>query len=153
MTLEEGTRAPDFTLKDQDGKDVSLDQLVGSKELILYFYPKDETPGCTAEACTFRDHWEDLAGIGASVVGVSSDSPESHRNFIAHRKLQFPLLSDPDRKVRRLYDCDGLLIPKRVTYIIDKSGVIRNVFNSQINARGHVENAIEFIKKFRESSP
>ncbi|MCL4332187.1 MAG: peroxiredoxin [Candidatus Thermoplasmatota archaeon] len=152
MTLQVGTNAPDFTLKDHDGRDFRLSEHVGKQEIVLYFYPKDETPGCVAEACSFRDHWDDFMDSGSMVIGVSSDTEESHRKFIEHRKLQFPLLSDSDKTVRKLYDCAGFIIPKRVTYIIDKEGKIRGVFDSQMNTSGHVESALKVIASIRESS-
>ena len=152
MTLKTGTKAPDFTLKDQDGKDVSLSGLIGKQEIILYFYPKDETPGCVAEACSFRDHWDQIRGIGALVLGISSDSVESHKKFMEHRKLPFPLLSDTGKKVRKLYDCEGFIIPKRVTYIIDLNGTIRYVFDSQMRTEDHVENSMKVLKEIRGNS-
>src|SRR5262245_43148155 len=98
MALEEGKAAPAFTLEDADGRNVSLKDFAG-KNVILYFYPKDDTPGCTKEACGFRDAWKELMKKGVMVLGVSSDSPASHQKFRSKYKLPFPLLSDPDRKV------------------------------------------------------
>src|SRR5262245_25233643 len=106
MAIEEGNKAPAFTLTDQDGKTVSLGDFAG-KNLVLYFYPKDDTPGCTKEACGFRDDWKMLQKLGAVVVGVSADSEASHQKFRAKYKLPFTLLSDPDKKVMKTYGAYG----------------------------------------------
>ena len=121
MALQEGKAAPDFTLTDASGKPVSLKDYAG-KNLILYFYPKDDTPGCTKEACGFRDDWKDLAKLGAIVVGVSADGAESHQKFVAKYKLPFPLLSDPDRKVMKQYGAYG----EKMMYGKKTIGVIRS---------------------------
>lgn len=119
MAVVEGKPAPDFALTDFDGKKVTLKDFAG-KDLILYFYPKDDTPGCTKEACGFRDGWKELAKIGAVVVGVSADGAESHKKFIAKYKLPFPLLSDPDRKVMEKYGAYGekMMYGKKVVGVI-----------------------------------
>ncbi len=106
MAIETGKAAPLFTLKDKDGKSVSLGNLRG-KDVIIYFYPRDNTPGCTKEACGFRDHWKQIQKLGAVVIGISPDSPESHAGFAAEHKLPFILLSDPDRKVMSRYGAYG----------------------------------------------
>src|ERR1041385_9106827 len=106
MPVQEGKAAPSFTLEDASGKKVSLADFAG-KNVILYFYPKDDTPGCTKEACGFRDDWKTLTKMGAMVLGVSADDATSHQKFIAKYKLPFPLLSDPDRKVMTKYGAWG----------------------------------------------
>ncbi len=106
MPITEGTPAPDWTLQDQEGSDVSLADFRG-KDLILYFYPRDETPGCTKEACAFRDLWDEIRAVGAEVVGVSPDGGDAHQKFIGNHKLPFTLLSDPDRKVMAEYGAWG----------------------------------------------
>jgi len=121
MAVQEGKAAPDFTLTDAAGKQVSLKDFAG-KDVILYFYPKDDTPGCTKEACGFRDSWKDLAKAGVVVLGVSADSTASHQKFAAKYKLPFPLLSDPDRKVMRQYGAYG----EKVMYGKKTKGVIRS---------------------------
>src|SRR5262245_38917879 len=121
MAIEEGNKAPAFTLTDQDGKTVSLGDFAG-KDLILYFYPKDDTPGCTKEACGFRDSWSDLKKRGVAVVGVSADDAESHAKFVSKYKLPFTLLSDPDRKVMKAYGAWG----EKMMYGVKKIGVIRS---------------------------
>jgi peroxiredoxin Q/BCP len=148
-----GDPAPDFELSNQDGKSVRLSALWKRGPVVLYFYPKDETPGCTAEACSFRDSYEDFQHAGAQVVGVSSDSADSHAKFATHHKLPFTLLADPGSKVRSLYEVPRALLgflPGRVTYVIDESGVVRHVFNSMINATRHVREALEVVRSLAQ---
>ena len=147
--LKVGDKAPDFVLKNQEGASVSLQHLISQKNIVLYFYPKNETPGCVKEACSFRDQYEDFLEAGAEVVGVSSDSVDSHQKFISNRNLPFILLSDPGGKVADAYGCKKSLfglIPARVTFIIDQQGIIRNSFESQFNIDRHVKEALEVIK-------
>ncbi len=143
LTVKVGDKAPDFTLPSQMGDNVTLSEFFGKKNVVLYFYPKDESPGCTKEACTFRDNYEQLANLGAEVLGVSGQSVESHKSFASHYGLPFILLSDKDSKVRELYGVPSTMgiIPGRVTYIIDKKGTVRHIFNSQTQAQRHVEEA------------
>ena len=143
MVVKVGDKAPDFTLQSQMGDDVTLSEFVGKKNIVLYFYPKDETTGCTKEACTFRDNYEELTKLGAEVIGLSGQSVESHKSFASHHGLPFILVSDEGNKVRELYGVPSSMgiIPGRVTYIIDKKGVIRHIFNSQTKAQRHVEEA------------
>jgi peroxiredoxin Q/BCP len=119
MAIEEGKAAPAFTLPDADGKKVSLKDFAG-RDVILYFYPKDDTPGCTKEACGFRDDWKTLQKMGVVVLGVSGDSQASHRKFAAKYKLPFPLLSDPERTVMAKYGAYGekMMYGKRITGVI-----------------------------------
>jgi peroxiredoxin Q/BCP len=119
--IEEGKKAPEFTLEDQDGKPVTLSGFKG-KDVIVYFYPKDDTPGCTKEACGFRDSWKDLQKAGVVVLGVSPDDGESHRDFIRKYKLPFTLLSDPDRKLMKDWGAFG----EKMMYGQKKIGVIRS---------------------------
>jgi peroxiredoxin Q/BCP len=143
----EGERAPQVVLKDQNGKMVNTSDLVGEGWLVIYFYPKDETPGCTAQACTFRDHYEDLTDAGATVVGISSDSVESHGNFALHHNLPFILLSDTEGEARKAFGVPRSmgLLPGRVTYVIDREGIVRMIFNSQMRAAEHVKKVLDFI--------
>jgi len=137
--LEVGDASPDFEGEDQDGAPFRLSSLRG-RWVILYFYPKDETIGCTAEACRFRDNMELLRGLGAEVVGVSTQDRESHRRFAAHHGLNFRLVADPDKKIARQFRTLGLLgYAKRVTYLIDGDGRIRDVHRSEVDPRGHVD--------------
>ena len=120
-TIQEGKAAPAFTLEDANGKQVSLKDFAG-KNVILYFYPKDDTPGCTKEACGFRDSWKDIQKANAVVLGVSADGGESHQKFISKYKLPFPLLSDPDRKTMKTYGAYG----EKMMYGKKTIGVIRS---------------------------
>lgn len=132
--LKEGDKAPDFTAKDQNGKDVSLSDYQG-KKVILYFYPKDNTPGCTMEACNFRDHYQDLQEKGFEVIGVSADTEKKHQNFINKFELPFTLIADTDRKVIEAYgvwglkkfmgrEFDGI---HRETFVINEKGMIDKI--------------------------
>ena len=148
--VKAGARAPEFTLPDASGKDVRLADFRG-RPVVLYFYPKDDTPGCTKEACSFRDQYEDFQDAGAVVLGVSSDSAESHRKFAARHRLPFTLLSDRGGRVRKLYGVPATLglLPGRVTFVIDGGGVVRHVFSSQLDATRHVAEALEVLREGR----
>jgi peroxiredoxin Q/BCP len=132
---------------------VNLKDLTGRKEIVLYFYPKDDSSGCTAEACAFRDSYEVFKERGAEVVGVSSDSIDSHKDFASRNRLPFVLLSDVDGKVRKLYGASSTfgLVPGRVTYVIDRRGVIRHIFSSQLNPKKHVDEALETLEKIQDA--
>ena len=147
-----GDRAPDFMLPDQSGKSVRLSDLLGEHAVVLYFYPKDETQGCTAEACSFRDSYEVFKEAGAEVVGVSSDSVESHESFAAHHRLPFVLLSDEGGALRKLYGVPTTMgmFPGRVTYIIDRDGIVRHIFSSQIQFNRHVIEALNTIQAMQQ---
>jgi peroxiredoxin Q/BCP len=145
-------KAPDFMLPSQLGDNVTLSEYFGKKNVVLYFYPKDETRGCTREACEFRDRYDVFTGLGAEVLGVSSDTLESHKSFATHHGLPFLLLSDEDGKVRKLYGVPSSMgiIPGRVTYIIDKQGVVRHIFNSQFQPEKHIEEALKVLKELEK---
>jgi|YelNatPaOPRAMG01_1025707.scaffolds.fasta_scaffold02052_20 peroxiredoxin Q/BCP len=147
MPLKIGEKAPDFTAVSDSGETITLSGKLKEGPVVLYFYPKDETPGCVAEACTFRDRWEEIRSYGATVLGVSSDSSESHQRFKKNRNLQFTLLSDEKKEIRRLYQSTGFIIPSRITYVIDMDGIIREVYESQLNPSNHAEVAINQLKK------
>jgi peroxiredoxin Q/BCP len=142
-----GDKAPDFTLPNQSGQMVSLKDILGKKSVVLFFYPKDFSRGCTTEVCAFRDSYEVFKDAGAEVIGVSSQSTSSHERFIMTFKLPFVLLSDEDDKVRKLYGVPSTLgvIPGRVTYVIDKEGIVRHIFNSQFNPEKHIEEALHAL--------
>ncbi len=148
MAVRIGDQAPDFALESESGKTVTLSQFRGSKNVVLYFYPKDETMGCTREACGFRDRYESFTDLGAEVLGVSSDSTDSHRKFALHHQLPFTLLSDPKKMIRKLYGVPSSMgfVPGRVTYVIDKDGVVRHIFNSQMHPEEHVNEALKILR-------
>ena len=145
---EVGSVAPDFTLPSQSGEMISLVDFLGKKPVVLFFYPKDDTPGCTKQACAFRDDFEEFRKLDAEVIGISSDSVGSHKSFAAKHNLPFTLLSDEGGKVRRLYGVPKSfgLFPGKVTYVIDEEGMVRHVFSSQVEAARHVEEALEALK-------
>jgi peroxiredoxin Q/BCP len=151
--LKVGDAAPDFVLPSQTGEPVNLKDFVGSKEIVLYFYPKDDSSGCTAEACAFRDSYEVFKEHGAEVVGVSSDSVDSHKGFASRNNLPFTLLSDKDGKVRKFYGASSRfgLLPGRVTYIIDRNGIVRHIFSSQLNPKKHIDEALETLERIQEA--
>jgi peroxiredoxin Q/BCP len=146
--LAVGDPAPSFTLNDQRGKPVSLADFAGRKNVVVYFYPKDDTPGCTKESCTFRDQYTAFTDAGAEVLGISSDSEQSHQAFAQKYRLPFPLLADTSGAVRKSFQVPKSLgvLPGRVTFVIDKKGIIRHVFSSQLNPTKHVDEAIQVLK-------
>lgn len=152
-TALEGKKAPEFALLDADGKTVAFKSLIGSNNLVLYFYPKDMTPGCTIEACSFRDNLAPIKKLGARVVGISGDSTDSHGKFIARHQLNFPLLADPGNKVCKLYGVYKMkslygrqfMGIERTTFIIDSGGIVRRVF-PKVRVNGHTEEVIEALK-------
>jgi peroxiredoxin Q/BCP len=146
--VDVGSKAPDFTLPSQSGQMLSLNDFIGEKPVVLFFYPKDDTPGCTKQACVFRDNYEVFKKRDAEVIGISSDSVESHRGFAAKHDLPYTLLSDEDKKVRKLYGVPNTLglFPGRVTYVIDREGIVRHVFSSQLGTEKHVEEAIKALQ-------
>ncbi|TVQ05749.1 MAG: peroxiredoxin [Leptolyngbya sp. DLM2.Bin27] len=148
MAIKVGDAAPDFTLPNQAGESVTLSSFEGQKAVVLYFYPKDDTPGCTVESCSFRDSYEEFLAAGAEVIGISSDSPDSHRAFASKHNLPFTLVSDSGSAVRKTYGVPATLglLPGRVTYVIDKTGTVRHIFNSQFNPKGHVAEAMGVLQ-------
>ncbi len=149
MAVQVGDKAPDFTLPSQMGDKVMLSEFLGKMNVVLYFYPKDESPGCTKEACSFRDSYNDFVDLGAQVLGVSGQSIESHKAFATHYGLPFLLLSDEGNTVRHLYGVPSSLgvLPGRVTYIIDKKGIVRHIFNSQTQPQRHVDEAKQVLRQ------
>ncbi len=146
--LQPGTAMPDTTLEGPDGP-VQLRERIG-KPLVVYFYPKDETYGCTKEACSFRDQYEDFVAAGAEVIGVSRDDTASHASFKAHHRLPFTLLSDPGGKVASAWGVRAMLgLPGRVTFVFDKQGVVRHRFDSMIRFGKHVDEALEVVRTLR----
>jgi thioredoxin-dependent peroxiredoxin len=147
--LKIGDTAPLFTLPDQNGILINLNDYIGKTNLVVYFYPKDESYGCTKEACSFRDNYEVFKEAGAEVIGISADDEASHRAFASHHKLPFLLLSDKDKKVTNLYGVGKSMgiLPGRVTFIIDKQGIIRLIYSSQFNFQKHIDESLEMLRK------
>ena len=145
--LSVGDRAPLVALRDADGVERRSDQLAG-QALVLFFYPKDDTPGCTMEACAFRDSYAELQALGAEVWGVSGDDASSHQRFAGKHQLPYPLLVDSGNQLRRAYGVPAVLglLPGRVTYVIDGQGIIRHVFNNLLDGPAHRREAIESLK-------
>lgn len=149
--VQVGDSAPDFTLATQTGTLVSLREFLGKAAIVLYFYPKDNTSVCTAEACAFRDSYDLFKGAGAEVIGISSDSVESHQQFAAAHQLPFILMSDTDDIVRKSYGVPTAFgLPGRVTYVIDKQGIVRHIFFSQFTSEKHVTQALQTLLSMQE---
>lgn len=147
-SLSIGDPVPLIALKDAEGVERRSDQLVGAP-LVLFFYPKDDTPGCTMEACAFRDGFADFQALGAQVWGVSGDDAASHQRFAARHKLPYPLLVDQGNQLRRAFGVPNTLgfLPGRVTYVIDGNGVIRHVFNNLLDGPAHRREALDALRK------
>ena len=143
-----GDRAPDFRLPALRGGEVALSDFRGKKNVVLFFYPRDASPGCTVEACTFRDAYEAFVEAGAEVIGISSDSVDSHASFAARHQLPMQLVSDSGGKVRSEYGVKSTLgmIPGRETFIIDKQGIVRHVFRSQLRVKNHVAESLAVLQ-------
>jgi thioredoxin-dependent peroxiredoxin len=142
-----GAKAPDFALPSQSGETVKLKNFLG-KPVVLLFYPKDNTLGCTKEVCAFRDDFQEFGILDAEVIGISSDSVEPHRAFVQKHDLPFALLSDGGGKVRKLYGVPNTLglLPGRVTYVLDEAGVVGHIFSSQLGVERHVQEAINALR-------
>lgn len=143
-----GDRAPDFSATTHDGRTVRLADFLGHRGLVLFFYPRDGTPVCTQEACAFRDSYEQFTAAGVEVIGVSSDSESTHRDFAAQHHLSFPLISDADGALRKAFGVPKTLgvFPGRVTYVIDKDGIVRLVFSAQLASDEHVRQALDAVR-------
>ena len=150
MGIKIGDKCPDFSLLDQNGEMVSIKEIIGEKNIVIYFYPKDNTWGCTKQACSFRDSFQDFVDLGCEVIGISTDSVASHKLFSTKHHLNFKILSDVDDEVRAKFGVPKSLfglLKGRVTYIIDKKGNIIWKFNSQLDSEGHISKAIEVLKE------
>ena len=159
------TVVKDFSLPSTGGKTFTLSEAFAAsagrgkgaplKALVLYFYPKDNTPGCTAEACAFRDSHETFTDAGAEVIGISSDSADRHAGFASKHRLPFTLLADQGGRVRKAYGVPAVLglLPGRVTYVIDRTGTVRHVFNSMTNIDGHVKEALDVVRQLQAEQP
>lgn len=148
MTFNIGDKIPNFTAKDTNGNLFDSKDYIGKQPLVIYFYPKDNTTGCTTQACSFRDNYQDFKDLGAEVIGISSDTVQSHIQFKSKFNLPFILLSDNDKKIRTLFGVKNnlLVIPGRETFVTDKDGTILLIFNS-MSAKIHIEKALEILKK------
>ena len=148
MALKIGDKIPSFTAKDTNENLFDSQDYIGKQPLVVYFYPKDNTPGCTTQACSFRDNYQDFKDLGAEVIGISSDTVQSHIQFKSKFNLPFILLSDNDKKIRKLFGVQNnlLVIPGRETFVTDKKGTILLIFNN-MSAKIHIEKALEILKK------
>lgn len=153
--LKRGDRIPDFSLPDATENAVQISEVLEQGPVVIFFYPKDETRGCIREACSFRDHFEEFTESGVTVIGISKDSPKSHRQFAKKHQLPFTLLSDRENKVRKQFGVTGSLfglIPGRVTFIVDSEGMIQHTFNSQVKVEQHVEEALGVIRSMERAT-
>ena len=144
MTVSIGDEAPDFVLETTRSETLRLSSLRGRK-VVLFFYPADESVGCTIQVCALRDAYEELVGHGAEVVGVNGADVESHRQFVEHRALPFPIASDPDDAVRRTYGAFSWRLPGRATYLIDEEGIVRDIYAAMLRPLAHVKRAKSWL--------
>lgn len=147
--LKPGEPAPNFTLRSHSGGDWDLKTALAKGPVVVFFYPKDDTPVCIVEVCSFRDRHDDFVGKGAEVVGISRDSLESHKSFAGRYELPYTLLSDPDGKVRELFGVKKTLgfFDGRCTFVVDQKGVVRHAFSSALNAKAHVDEALRILNE------
>ena len=148
--LEINSKSPSFIALDENKNQIDFNDYLGKKSIVLFFYPKDHTPGCTKEACTFRDQYEQFANLNGEVFGISSDGVNSHSSFKEKYKLPFKLLSDPKGELRKLFKVPTALfglIPGRVSYVINKEGIVKGAFNSQLNPVSHVSKTLKCLKE------
>lgn len=152
-SIQVGDRAPDFTVPSQNGQQVSLADYRGKSAVVLFFYPKDGTAVCTKEACSFRDAYEDFVQAGAAVIGVSSDSVDSHQVFASGHRLPFVLMADTNGSLRKSFGVNKTLgiLPGRVTYVIDREGIVRHIFSSQFAADRHVSEALAVVRQLAQT--
>jgi peroxiredoxin Q/BCP len=151
MALKVGDELPNFVAIDTNGVAFDSSKLIGKQPVVIYFYPKDNTPGCTAQACSFRDNYQIFKDLGAEVIGVSADSVTSHVKFKSKYQLPFILLSDADKKLRKLFGVPNsfIFLPGRQTYVVDQNGIIQMVFNS-VSSTIHIEKAIQILKNLNQ---
>jgi thioredoxin-dependent peroxiredoxin len=153
--IQVGDKAPDFTLSSQAGESVRLSDRLRERVVVLYFYPKDGTTGCTAEACAFRDSYQVFTDAGAEVIGISSDAVARHTAFADRHKLPFTLISDQGGQVRKSYGVPPVLgvLPGRVTYVIDREGTVRHVFSSMTHIGQHISDALQVVRQLQSGQP
>ncbi|SNS68868.1 peroxiredoxin Q/BCP [Ekhidna lutea] len=147
--LQKGELIPDLTLEDQDGKMVSFHDYKGKQPLVIYFYPKDNTRVCTQQACSFRDNYEDFKAAGAEVIGISKDSPESHKKVANRRELPFKLLSDPKKEAQKAFKVSSILglLPGRATFVVNKEGIIIHTFRAEFQSEPHIKGALKVLNE------
>jgi peroxiredoxin Q/BCP len=149
MSIQVGDKIPSFTLLNQNNQEVDINSFVGTKNIVIYFYPKDNTPGCTKEACSFRDAMQNLNNLDCEIIGISADSVSSHKAFATQYNLKFNLLSDTNNQIRKLFGVPRNLfgiIPGRVSYICDKEGIVLHIVNSQMNPEKHIQETFETLQ-------
>jgi peroxiredoxin Q/BCP len=150
--IEVGDYMPVFQLKDQNGHNFNIADVLGKKNLVIFFYPKDDSPGCTKQACTFRDNYDDFENADAIIIGISGQSVDSHRSFSTKHQLNYTLLSDEGNKVRKSFGVPSNLLgilPGRVTYIVNKDGQVVYKFSSQLQVTRHVSEALKVLKNLK----
>ena len=150
MALKTGDLVPEFTLKDQDGETFSISEYLGKHNILIYFYPKDESPGCTTEACTFRDNVEKFDDLNCKIIGISRDGSNRHKRFAEHYNLPFKLLSDRRKQVRKLFGVSDVIpgvLPGRKTYLVNLEGRISHIFEYQFKPKRHVLEALLALEK------
>lgn len=150
MTLKVGDRLPDFSGKDENGNIINISDYTGKYNIVIYSYPKDNSLGCTKEACIFRDEIDNFKNLNAVVIGLNKADAEEHKKFIDKNRLPFHIIADKDKSIHKMLDIKAGLIPERVTYVVDKKGIIRTVFNSQTRYDEHpkiAKKALEEIEK------
>ncbi len=146
--IEVGDKVPVFSLQDQNGELFSIENYRGKKAMVIYFYPKDDTPGCTKEACRFRDSYEDFKSLNVKIIGISADDVKSHQGFSEKYNLPFTLLADTQNEVRKLFGVKKNifgLIPGRVTYVIDKNGTVIHIYDNMLKAENHIDEALKIL--------
>lgn len=151
MSIQIGDKCPTFNAQISSDNSFDLTELIGKKNLVIFFYPKDFTPGCTTEVCAFRDNYEAFQELNCEVIGVSSDSSDSHDKFSEKHELQYILIPDNNKKIQKLFGVPKSLfglIPGRVTYIIDINGTVRGIYNSLSDPFGHIQKGLELVKSF-----
>lgn len=151
--VDVGDVAPDFSAVASDGQTVTLSNFKGKQAVVLFFYPSDNSPICTQEACSFRDAYEDFQKLGAAVIAVSADSDETHREFAAAKRLPYIMISDQQNALRKLYGVPNVMfvLPGRITYVIDQEGIVRSKFNSQVFGSQHVTEALKTLRDISSS--
>jgi len=146
--LNIGENAPLFTGHDQDRNVIKLEDYIGNKNIVLFFYPKDDSPVCTAEACSFRDNYEKFRNLDTEIIGINQASVASHKNFAEKHRLTFPIINDEDNKIRKLYKVPNkfFVLAGRVTYVIDKQGLIKHAINNMFNGEVHITETLNSLK-------